>query len=105
MLEEDEGGEVNLEPEAGGQCEEDDGAQWEGDGGGSEAEETRIGKRVPLKETARRSEGEIQWEEASLQPTEEPYPASPDDKFSDGLKEMVDVGAALKQGRGRPRKV
>jgi hypothetical protein len=39
--------------------------------------------------------------EASSQLTEEAYPALPGVKFSDGLEEMMDVGAALKRGKGK----
>jgi hypothetical protein len=103
-VEEDEGGEANPEPEAGGQYGEDDGARWEENKDGSEAGETRVGKKLPPRETAGRPEEEVQCEEASSRPKEKTYPASPVVKFSDGLEEMVDVGVALKRGRGRPRK-
>jgi hypothetical protein len=103
-VEEDEGGEANPEPEAGGQYGEDDGARWEENKDRSESEETRVGKKLLPRETAGRPEEEVQREEASSRPKEKTYPASLDVKFSDGLNEMVDVGVALKRGRGMPRK-
>jgi hypothetical protein len=102
---EDEGGEVNPEPEAGNPYRGgDSGAQGEEDDGRIGMEGTKVEEQPSLGAVAGESEEEAQSEEASQQPTVETCPASPGVKFSDGLEEIVDVGAALRRGRERPRK-
>jgi hypothetical protein len=106
VIEEDEGGEVGQDPEAGGEYgEENDGVQWGGDEDGEEVGGTGDGNQLSQEETAKESKEKAQGEEASSQLSEEPHPATPGVQFSDGLEEMVDVGTAVKRGRGRPKKV
>ncbi len=97
IVEEDEGGEGGLELEAGNQDRKgDSGAQEEEDTGKTEIGGAIAEEQMPLGEATGESEEKIQYKGADPQPTGETCPASPGVRFSDGLEEIVDVGAALK---------
>jgi hypothetical protein len=103
--EEDEGGEAGLEPENGDQYGGGDGgAQEEEDNRKTEIGITEADEQLPLGEAARGSEEEAQYEESDPQPIGETCPALPGVRVSDGLEEIIDVEAALRRGRGRPKK-
>jgi hypothetical protein len=105
VIEEDEGGEAALEPESGDQYRGNDSrAQEKEDIGKAEIEGAMREEQSQLGDVAGESEEEIQHEEPDPPTTAKACPAPTGIRFSDGVEEMVDIGSALKRGRGRPKK-
>jgi hypothetical protein len=106
VIEEDEGGEVDQEFEArDGYGEEDNETQQGESNDKEETQKTEDKKQLsPETETDKEAESGTQDEEADLQLQKELGRTSPGVQFSDRLEEIVDVGAALRRGRGRPKK-
>jgi hypothetical protein len=105
VIEEDKGEEVIVEPESRNQDKGSDSrAQGKEDDGEAENGSAMSEEQSPLREAAGESEEEIQHEGLDPLTTAKACPAPIGIKFSDEVEEMVDIGAALKRGRGRPKK-
>jgi hypothetical protein len=106
VIEEDEGGGEALEPEPRDQGKRgDSGAQEREENGIAEMEGAENEEQPQLGEFTGESEEGIQREEPDPPTIAKRCSAPTGIRFSEGEEEMVDIGTALKRGRGRPRKL
>jgi hypothetical protein len=105
VIEEDEGGGMDQGLEAGDSYAEENNETKHGEENEEETREAEDRKQqLPETGASKEVDDGSQEEEVDLQPQKELGPTPPGIQFSDGLEEILDVGAAVRRSRGRPKK-